>query len=226
MKILTDKVVKVVGSSREVIELKVNLMTRFNSIFQLVTASLCLLGISLSWFLLSISPLQAAELNAVPPAIHNSEPPSAITTPEQGLMYLNAQNLVNTWNNIIIQAKTGDEQLKLMGQSGVFADDVKLTFDFGEPKIAIAGLDSPEAKEFYNGFVNTLKKNRYNIASNVEAIEFGKDSFRFNFKHWIFFDDKVSVVGEDQAVIERIGDRYQITSAIIRPIYFDVANGY
>jgi len=33
---------------------------------------------------------------------------------------LNAQNLVDTWNNIIIQAKTGDEQLKLMRESGIF----------------------------------------------------------------------------------------------------------
>lgn len=176
---------------------------------------------------LSISqPAQAVTLTAVSPAIHNSEPPQGITTPEQALMYLNAQNLVNTWNNIIIQAKTGDEQLKLMRQSGVFADDVELTFDFSEPKIVINGLDSPEAKEFYNGFVNKLKKNRYNIATNVEAVEFGKDSLRFNFKHWIFFNDKVSVVGEDQAVLKRIGDRYQLTSAIVRPIYFDVANGY
>jgi len=38
------------------------------------------------------------------------------------------------------------------------------------------GLDSPEAHQFYNGFVNGLKKQRYNIASNVEAVEFGKDS--------------------------------------------------
>ncbi len=176
---------------------------------------------------LSISqPAQAVNLTAVSPEIHNSEPPSAISTSEQALMYLNAQNLVNTWNNIIIQAKTGDEQLQLMRQSGVFANDVKLTFDFNEPKIVINGLDSPEAKEFYNGFVNKLKKNRYNIATNVEAVEFGKDSLRFNFKHWIFFNDKVSVVGEDQAVLKRIGDRYQITSAIVRPIYFDVLNGY
>jgi hypothetical protein len=188
--------------------------------------SLCLLGITLFWFFLGTSSLYAAELKAVSPAIHNSEPPSAIATQKQALIYLNAQNLVNTWNNIIIQAKTGDEQLKLMRQSGVFADDVELTFDFNQPKIVINGLNSPEAKEFYNGFVNKLKKNRYNIATNVEAVEFGKDSLRFNFKHWIFFNDKVSLVGEDQAVIKQIGDRYQITSAIVRPIYFDVANGY
>ena len=188
--------------------------------------SLCLLGIILFCFFWRTLSLHAAELIAVPPAIHSSESPQAITTPDQTLMYLNAQNLVNTWNNIIIQAKTGDEQLQLMRQSGVFADDVELTFDFNEPKIVINGLDSPEAKEFYNGFVNKLEKNRYNIATNVEAVEFGKDSLRFNFKHWIFFNDKVSVVGEDQAVLKRIGDRYQLTSAIVRPIYFDVANGY
>ena len=183
------------------------------------------IGVILS-LVISTQSVYAADLKAVSPALHNSEPLSAIATPEQGLMYLNAQNLVNTWNNIIIQAKTGDEQLELMSKSGVFADDVELTFDFGEPKIVINGLDSPEAKEFYNGFVNKLKKNRYNIATNVEAVEFGKDSLRFNYKHWIFFNDKASVVGEDQGVIERIGDRYQITSAVVRPIYFDVANGY
>ena len=187
--------------------------------------SLYLLGISLSLFLLSIAPLQAAELKAVPPAIHNSEPFTAIANSEQAIMYLNAQNLVNTWNNIIVQAKTGDEQLQIMRQSGVFADDLKLTFDYGEQKKVLNGLDSPEAKEFYNGFVNTLKKNRYNIASNVEAVEFGKDSLRFNFKHWIFFDDKVSFVGEDQAVIKRVDGNYKITSATVRAIYVDVANG-
>jgi hypothetical protein len=203
-----------------------NIKPRLNHFITFLERSLCLLGITLFCLFLGTSSLYAAELKAVSPAIHNSEPQSAIATSKQALMYLNAQNLVNTWNNIIIQAKTGDEQLQLMRQSGVFADDVELTFDFNEPKIVINGLDSPEAKEFYNGFVNKLKKNRYNIATNVEAVEFGKDSLRFNFKHWIFFNDKVSVVGEDQAVIQQIGDRYQITSAIVRPIYFDVANGY
>jgi hypothetical protein len=203
-----------------------NIKPRLNHFITFLKRSLCLLGINLFCIFLGTSSLYAAELKAVSPTIHNSEPLSAIATPEQALMYLNAQNLVNTWNNIIIQAKTGDEQLQLMRQSGVFADDVELTFDFNEPKIVINGLDSPEAKEFYNGFVNKLKKNRYNIATNVEAVQFNKDSLRFNFKHWIFFNDKVSVVGEDQAVIKQSGDRYQITSAIVRPIYFDVANGY
>lgn len=113
-----------------------------------------------------------------------------------------------------------------MRESGVFADDVKLTFDFGTQKLILNGLDAPETHEFYNGFVNSLKKKRYNVASNVEAVEFGKDSLRFNFKHWIYFNDRLSVVGEDQAVMKREGDRYRIASADIRVIYFDVAHGY
>ncbi len=169
---------------------------------------------------------QAASLKAASPAIHASEHYSAIATTEQALMYWNAQNLVNTWNNVIIQAKTGDEQLQTMRQSGVFTDDVQLTFDFGDQKIVINGLDSPEAHQFYDGFVNPLKKNRYNIASNVEAVKFEKDSLRFNFKHWIFFDNQLSLVGEDQAVVKRVKDNYKIASAVIRVIYFDVANGY
>lgn len=176
--------------------------------------------------LITPKPADAANLTAVPPAIHAAERYAAITTPDQVLLYMNAQNLVDAWNNIIIQAKTGDEQLKLMRESGVFADDVKLTFNFEEQKLVLNGLDAPETHEFYNGFVNSLKKNRYNIASNVEAVEFGKDSLRFNFKHWIYFNDRLSLVGENQAVIERNGSNYQIESADVRVIYFDVAHAY
>lgn len=176
---------------------------------------------------LPIQSAQAADsLTAVTPKIHASERFSAIKNADEALMYLNAQNLVDTWNNIIIQAKTGDEQLKLMKESGVFADDVKLTFDYGDQKFEFNGLDTPEAHEFYNAFVNTLKKSRYNIASNVEAVEFKPDSLRFNFKHWIFFNDRLSVVGENQAVMKREGERYQIKSAYLRVVYFDVAHAY
>jgi len=52
---------------------------------------------------------------------------------------------------------------------------MKTTFEFDDRQIVMNGLDSPET-QFYNGFVNGLKKQRYNIASNVEAVEFGKDS--------------------------------------------------
>ncbi|NJK57422.1 MAG: hypothetical protein HC939_16155 [Pleurocapsa sp. SU_5_0] len=206
---------------------KVSLKQTIRRSITFLRRSLYFLGLVLSLICFSsFQAAQAATLTAASPAIHAGEHYSAITTPEQALMYWNSQNLVNTWNNIIIQAKTGDEQLQLMRQSGIFADDVQLTFDFGDQKIVLNGLDSPEAHEFYNSFVNPLKKNRYNIASNVEAVKFEQDSLRFNFKHFIFFNDHLSVVGEDQATTKRIGDRYQIASAVMRIIYFDVANGY
>jgi len=66
-------------------------------------------------------PTLAAELSALSPALHASE--NSVRFKILALLYLNAQNLVDTWNNIIIQAKTGDEQLKLMRESGIFADE-------------------------------------------------------------------------------------------------------
>jgi very-short-patch-repair endonuclease len=78
--------------------------------------------------------------------------------------------------NKVIRAKQGEEQLQMMRESGVFADDFKLTFDLGDKKYEF-GLSDPEAVQFYDGFVNGLKKYRYNVASNVE---FGKDSLTFN----------------------------------------------
>jgi hypothetical protein len=184
-----------------------------------------LLALSLI-FALPNQPVKAASLTAVAPKLHVEEKHVSIKNLDEALMYINAQNLVDTWNNIIIQAKTGNEQLKLMRESGVFADDVKLTFDFGDTKYALKNLKDSETQKFYNGFVNSLKKNRYNIASNIEAVKFSKDSLRFNFKHWIFLNDKLSVVGEDQAVMKREGDRYLLTSADIRVVYFDVAHAY
>jgi hypothetical protein len=171
-------------------------------------------------------PSQAAELSALSPALHASEKFSPIENTEQAILYLNAQNLVDTWNNIIIQAKTGDEQLKLMRESGVFADDIKLTFEFENRQIVMNGLDSPVAHQFYNGFVNGLKKQRYNIASNVEAVEFGKDFLRFNFKHWIFCNERLSVVGENQVLMQREGNHPQIKTADVRVVYFDLDHAY
>lgn len=158
--------------------------------------------------------------------IHASTFPSFIENAEQALLYLNAQNLVDRWNNIIIKAKTGDEQLKMMRESGVFADNVKLTFDFGEKKYEFNNLYGPETRDFYNSFVNSFKKKRYNLASNVEVVDFSEDSLRFNFKHWIFFNDTLSVVGDNQAVMKRENDRYFITAADIHVIYSDTAHAY
>lgn len=53
---------------------------------------------------------------------------AAITTAEQAVLYANAQNLVGRWNNIITAAGSGEEQLAWMRASGVFADDIALTF--------------------------------------------------------------------------------------------------
>ncbi len=89
-------------------------------------------------------PLKAAEIG-----LHNSDAPLSIQTAEQALLYVNAQNVVNTWNNIVISAKTGDEQMKLMKESGVFADDVKLRFHFGDGQnFEFTGFDSPEIHQF------------------------------------------------------------------------------
>lgn len=103
---------------------------------------------------------------------------------------------------------------------------MKLTFDLGDQKYELNGLSSPEAIEFYNNFVNGLKKYRYNVASNVEAVDFGKDSLRFNFKHWIFFNDRLSVVGDNQAMMKRENGHYFIDSAYLRLAYFDTKHAY
>ncbi len=71
-----------------------------------------------------------------------------------------------------------------------------------------------------------MNKKRYNVASNVEAVEFEKDSIRFNFKNWVFFNERLSMVGEDQAVMKREDERYQIKSADVRFVYFDVGHAY
>lgn len=176
------------------------------------------------WIGLNTQPVQAVEL---PKALNlNNNNHMSIENTDQGLLYMNAQNLVNHWNNLVIRAKTGEEQLKMMRESGVFADEVKLTFDLGDQKYELNGLSSPEAIEFYNNFVNGLKKYRYNVASNVEAVDFGKDSLRFNFKHWIFFNDRLSVVGDNQAMMKRENGRYFIDSAYLRLAYFDTKHAY
>ncbi len=149
---------------------------------------------------------------------------AAMTTPEHVLLYANAQNLVSRWNNLIIQAKTGEEQLALMRQSGIFAKDIAFTFDFGKDKLEYHSLTEPV--DFFNSFVNPLKKPRYNIASNVEALEFGQHSLRFRFKHWIFFGDTMSVVGDNECVMRISDGRAYLTSAYIRVIHYQVEHAY
>lgn len=173
---------------------------------------------------LVIQPVQAVEL---PPALNTTNNPHvSIQTPDQMLLYVNAQNLVDHWNNLVIRAKTGREQLQMMRESGVFADDVKGYFDFGDKKYEFNGLSSPEADQFWGSFADGLKKYRYNLASNVEAVEFGKDSLLFNFKHWIFFNDKPAVIGDNQLHMKREKGRSFIDSAYVRVVRFDTAGAY
>ena len=173
---------------------------------------------------LLIQPVQAVEL---PPALNTTNNPHmSIQTPDQMLLYVNAQNLVDHWNNLVIRAKTGREQLQMMRESGVFADDVKVTFDFGDKKYEFNGLSSPEADQFWGSFADGLKKYRYNLASNVEAVEFGKDSLLFNFKHWIFFNDKPALIGDNQLHMKSEKGRSFIDSAYVRVIRFDTAGAY
>lgn len=99
------------------------------------------------------------------------EPPTAqIENSSHALLYLNAVVLASRWNNMVVYAKRGDEQLALMAKSGVFSKDVRLSFDFGNEKLSFRSLSDPKAIEFYNGFVNSLKKSRFNFAANVEPI--------------------------------------------------------
>ncbi len=158
-----------------------------------------------------------------PPITNNSY--QSINSVEEMIWYQNAQNLVSTWNNIIIHSKTGEEQLKVMRESGIFDEDVKLNFDFGEQKLSFNNLEE-EPLAFYNSFVNPLKKNRYNICSNVQVVEFGDDFLRFNFKHWIFFNEKLSVVGENQCIMRKNNSGYYISEAYIKVIHYDAAHAY
>ena len=149
----------------------------------------------------------------------------SITTNEQMIWYLNAQNLVSTWNNFIIFAKTGKEQLMKMRDSGIFAKDVKLIFDLGEEVLEFNGL-IPEPLEFYTKFVDGLKKQRYNIASNVEVVEFANEYLRFNFRHGIFMGDTLSFVGDNQCVMRKKDDKFYIESAHIMVLLFNTSHAY
>ncbi len=172
----------------------------------------------------SPAPVLAAER---PPALNTTNNPhTSIQNTDQLLLYANAQNLVDHWNNLVIRAKTGEQQLQMMRESGVFADDVKLTFDLGDKKYKFNSLSDPQALQFYNSFVNGLKKYRYNVASNVEAVEFGKDSLLFNFKHLIYFNDQLGVFSDNQVHMTRDKGRSFINSAYLRLIRFDTTGAY
>lgn len=190
-------------------------------LWQQVILGLLVILTSIGFF---AQPVQAVELPPTLNTTNNSH--VSMQNIDQMLLYVNAQNLVDHWNNLVIRAKTGKQQLQMMRESGVFADDVKITFDFGDKKYEFTGLSSPEADQFWGSFADGLKQYRYNLASNVEAVEFGKDSLLFNFKHWIFLNDKPAVIGDNQLHMTREKERSFIDSAYIRVIRFDTAGAY
>ena len=140
---------------------------------------------------------------------------SQIDTSEQMLLYANAQNLAARWNNIIVAAKTGDQQLRWMRESGVFGDNFHITFRLPDgTEMTFNDLrDGP--KEFYNGFVNSLKKRRENAATNVEIIEFLSDGLRFRFRYFIFMNETLSLTGDSECVMRNVNGRHQLVSADI-----------
>jgi hypothetical protein len=61
-----------------------------------------LLALSLI-FALPNQPVQAASLTAVAPKLHAEKKHVSIKNLDEALMYINAQNLVDTWNNILLK---------------------------------------------------------------------------------------------------------------------------
>ncbi len=164
-----------------------------------------------------------------PPLGHVSEggtPWAQIETPEQAVVFANAQNLVARWNNIIIFTETGEEQLELMRESGVFADDVSLQFNLPDGSILGYSDLSEGPREFYNSFVNGLKKNRFNTATSVEVLEFLHNGLRFRFRHAIFMDDKFSLGGHNEVVMRFVDGRFVVTAATIHVRHFDIDHAY
>jgi len=139
-------------------------------------------------------------------------------------LYLNAQNLVARWNNIIVAASSGDEQLQWMRESGIFADDVRLVFAApGGETLSFTGLQEP--RDFYAGFVDPLKKQRLNVAANVEVLAFYDHGLRFRFRHFILMGGRVSLCGYNEVVM-RERDRFVIEEATINVVLWDTDHAY
>ncbi len=166
---------------------------------------------------------------AAAPLGHVSEagtPWAQIETPDQAVVYANAQNLVARWNNVIIFADTGDEQLQIMRESGVFADDVELKFILPDGTVLAYDNLAAGPRDFYNSFVNDLKKGRFNTAANVEALEFLGDGLRFRFRHSIFMGETFSLGGHNEIVMRRVDGRFVVTEATIHVLHFDIQHAY
>ncbi|MEM7592443.1 MAG: hypothetical protein AAF383_13135 [Cyanobacteria bacterium P01_A01_bin.83] len=146
----------------------------------------------------------------------DGKPWEQIETSQQAISFANAQNLAARWNNIIIYAKTGTEQLRLMQESGVFADDFSITFNFSDgSQQTFQGWDTDEMKSFYNTVVAGAQSQRINIANNIEVLEFLEDGLRARFKYIVFDGSTPAFGGENEVIVRNLNGRYQIQSAEI-----------
>lgn len=154
-------------------------------------------------------------------------PLAQIETADQAIAFANVQNLAARWNTIITRASTGQEQLQLMRDSGVFATDFTITFVLPDGnRVALDGLDTDEARAFYNQIVNGLQKARANMASNVEVTAFEGDRIHARFRYVVFMGDRYSLGGVNEITVGRRDGRYQITSSEIFVERFDTAHAY
>ena len=154
-------------------------------------------------------------------------PLAQIESADQAIAFANVQNLAARWNTIITSASTGEEQLQLMRDSGVFATDFSITFVLPDgSRIALDGLDTDEARAFYNQIVNGLQKARANMASNVEVTAFEGDRIHARFRYVVFMGGRYSLGGVNEITVGRRDGRYQITSSEIFVERFDTEHAY
>lgn len=138
-----------------------------------------------------------------------------IETADQAIIYANLQNLAARWNNIVILADTGSEQLDLMRESGVFADDFTITFNLPTGgQQSLTGLDTDEARAFYDQVVNGVGQ-RLNVSSNIEVLEFTADGARARFKYLSIVDGENAWGGENVVTIGQRNGRTVVTSSEI-----------
>lgn len=168
------------------------------------------------WFLGLLLTLLAAAPTA------QAAPPQ-VDTSERLLLMANAQNLVSRWNNVLIGARSGREVIERFQAAGIFSDDVELHFDLGEHKPRFRGLAATEA--FYDGFFGGMTKPHFNWVGNVEALEFQPGELRFRFRHGLFLGGRLSLAGDNEAVLRRAKQGYRIAKVWVRVVHYDVAHG-
>ncbi|MBP2831018.1 hypothetical protein J8281_02360 [Aquimarina sp. U1-2] len=145
------------------------------------------------------------------------KPFAQIETSEQGIIYNNLLNLAARWNNIVIFAETGSEQLKMMRESGVFADNFTITFNLPNgTKKSLTGLDNEAARAFYDQVVNEVgKSNRMNLSSNIEVLQFTKNGAKARFKYLVLIDGKNAWGGENVITIGKQKGRFVVETSEI-----------